>query len=80
MEYIKDKKGGNHMDIEDMIVDLNDLTQDGVIECPYCHKGKTYTYSAKGKESSNCHICRRLVLWDFDRMKAFKAKAKKYVS
>ena len=38
MEYIKDKKGGNHMDIEDMIVDLNDLTQDGVIECPYCHK------------------------------------------
>lgn len=37
------------MDIEDMIVDLNDLTQDGVIECPYCHKGKTYTYSAKAK-------------------------------
>lgn len=46
---MKDKMGGNHMDIEDMIVDLNDLTQDGVIECPYCHKGKTYTYSAKAK-------------------------------
>ena len=80
MESIENKMGGYHMDTEDMNVDLNDLIQDGVIECPYCHKGKTYTYAAKGRESSNCHICRRLVLWDFDRMKAYKAKAKKFVS
>ena len=80
MEYIKNKMEENYMDAEDIIIDLNDLKQDGVIECPYCHKGKTYTYAAKGRESSNCHICRRLVLWDFDRMKAYKAKAKKFVS
>ena len=50
------------------------------MECPYCHKGKTYSYGAKGKESSNCHVCGRLVLWDFDRMIAYKAKARKYAS
>lgn len=64
----------------DLVLDLNDLKQDAVIECPYCHKGKTYSYGARGKESSNCFVCKRLVLWDFDRMKAFKASAKKYMN
>lgn len=68
------------MDTVDTIINLNDLEQDAVIECPYCHKSKTYSYGAKGKESSNCHICGRLVLWDFDRMTAYRAKAKKYAS
>ena len=39
------------MDPAEMIVDLNEFDQDAVIECPYCHKGKTYSYGAKGKES-----------------------------
>lgn len=63
----------------EVVMDLNDLDQDAVIECPYCHKGKTYSYGARGKESCNCHICGRLVLWDFDRMLAYKARARKYV-
>ena len=67
------------MDPAEMIVDLNEFDQDAVIECPYCHKGKTYSYGAKGKESCSRYNCKRLVLWDFDRMIAYKARAKKYV-
>ena len=43
------------MDTAEMIVDLNELDQDAVIECPYCHKGKTYSYGARGKESCSCY-------------------------
>ena len=67
------------MDPAEMIVDLNEFDQEAVIECPYCHKGKTYSYGAKGKESCSVQNCKRLVLWDFDRMIAYKARAKKYV-
>ena len=67
------------MDLVDIVINLNDLSQDAVVECPYCHKGKTYSYGAKGKESSNCHVCGRMVLWDFDRMTAFRAKVRKFV-
>ena len=66
------------MNAMDLVVNLNELEQDAVIECPYCSKGKRYSYGAKGKESSNCHICKRMVLWDFDNMTAFKARVKKY--
>lgn len=65
-------------DNHEMIIDLNGLKQDAVLACPYCQKGKTYSYGAKGKESCNCHNCGRLVLWDFDRMMAYRAKAKKF--
>ena len=61
------------------IIDLNELELNAVIECPYCHKGKIYAYGAKGKGSGNCFVCKRLILWDFDRLKAYKASAKKYV-
>lgn len=62
----------------EIVVDLNQLSRDAIIRCPYCNKGKTYSYGARGKESCNCHVCKRLVLWDFDRMMAYKAKARKF--
>ncbi len=61
----------------EFVVDLNQFDQDAVMRCPYCNKGKTYAYGASGKESSNCFVCKRLVLWDFDKMRAYKAKARK---
>ena len=67
------------MEQVDMVINLNDLNQDAVIECPYCRKGKTYSYGAKGRESSNCHVCGRMVLWDFDRMTAFRARVRRFV-
>ena len=68
------------MESLELVMNLNDLVQDAVIECPYCHKGKTYSYGATGKESSTCSVCKRIVLWDFDRMVAYKAKARRYAS
>lgn len=67
------------MDRVDIIIDLNELVRDAIIRCPYCGKGMTFSYGATGKESSNCYVCRRLVLWDFDRMMAYKAKAHKFI-
>lgn len=67
------------MERTEVVIDLNTLVQDGLIRCPYCYKGKTYSYGATGKESSNCYVCGRLVLWDFDRLIAYKAKARKFI-
>ena len=47
---------------------LNELTLVGVLECPYCGRGKSYSYGTKGLQSSKCDVCRRLVLWDYDKM------------
>jgi len=66
--------------VDSYTVSLDELQLDGVIECPYCSKGKSYVYGAKGMQSSTCHICKRIVLWDFDRMKAYQVKARKYAS
>lgn len=66
------------MDV-DFTVNLNDLTTTGVIKCPYCGKGKAYIYNnATGMLSSACSICKRIVLWDFDHITAYKASAKKF--
>lgn len=62
----------------DCIINLDEMDLDGTIECPYCSKGKTYSYGAKGKQSMPCGACHRMVLWDYDMMKAYKAKVKKY--
>jgi hypothetical protein len=35
--------------VDSFTVNLNDLKSDGVIECPYCGRGKSYSYGAKGK-------------------------------
>ena len=59
---------------------LNDLEKTGVIECPYCEKGKNFSYGAKGKSSSACRNCGRIVLWDFDRLKAYKAYPRNHAS
>lgn len=61
-------------------VDLNALEKDGTLACPYCGKGKVYLYAAKGMVSMACNRCNRMVLWDFDHQKAFKAKVRKYNS
>ncbi|MDD3138859.1 MAG: hypothetical protein PHX08_07805 [Lachnospiraceae bacterium] len=68
------------MQTEDYLMDLNDYNLVGIIECPYCTKGKSYSYGATGKQSSPCKVCGRIVLWDYDLMKGFKARAKKYAS
>ena len=62
------------------IVDLNTLQSDGVIECPYCNKGKSYSYGAKGKQSIPCQVCHRMVLWDYDKMTGYRATAKRFAS
>lgn len=64
---------------EDVLIDLNNLESTGSLSCPYCGKGRLILYGKMlGKESSNCANCHRLVLWDFDDMKAYKAKARKF--
>ncbi|MFV0363079.1 MAG: hypothetical protein ACK5LL_08325 [Suipraeoptans sp.] len=68
------------MDREDYIVNLNDLESDGDIKCPYCSKGRAYTYGAKGMVSLSCGRCHQMVLWDYDNKTAYKAKVRKFVS
>lgn len=65
---------------EDFVIDLNELEYDGTIVCPYCNKGKQYLYGDFGKTSQNCDRCHRMVLWDFDTKKAYRARVRKYVS
>ena len=67
-------------DVIDDVVDLNMLEPTSQIECPYCGKGKMYLYGATGMQSSGCYICKRIVLWDFDHQKAYKAKVRKFAS
>lgn len=47
---------------DDYIVNINDLESDGVINCPYCCKGKAYIYGAINLFSlnkiNNCFIWR----------------------
>ena len=65
----------------DYTVNLNDLETTGVIECPYCGRSKAYVYkNATGMISTACNVCNRIILYDFDNGKAYKANAKKYVS
>ena len=49
--------------MENYIVNLNDLKQDGTIDCPYCSRGRAYIYSAQGMISLPCDKCHRMVLW-----------------
>lgn len=66
--------------IDSYTINLNDLNMDGIIECPYCGRGKSYSYGAKGRQSSACSVCKNIVLWDFDCMIAYKVRARKYAS
>ena len=68
------------MDNTDYYVDLNGMEATGVIDCPYCSKGKMYMYNSKGKASLNCGRCNKIVLWDFDKGIGFKAKPRKHAS
>lgn len=63
---------------EDYIVNLNDLESDGVINCPYCSKGRAYIYGATGMVSLPCSRCRQMVLWDYDHKTSYKAKVRKF--
>ncbi len=65
-------------DYIDDVVDLNTLTPSGEISCPYCEKAKAYVYDATGMESRPCNICKRMVLWDFDNLKAYKARVRRF--
>ncbi len=58
-------------------VNLEQLELDGQISCPYCGKGRIFLYGATGKSSQQCANCRNIVLWDFDKMHGYRAKAKK---
>jgi hypothetical protein len=66
--------------MDSYVIDLNEIPCTGQIECPYCSKGRMYMYNCKGRTSSNCPKCNRLVLWDFDNLKSYKAKARRFVS
>lgn len=66
--------------VDNYVIDLNTMPCTGKIECPYCNKGRMYMYNSKGQTSSNCPKCNRLVLWDFDNHKSYKAKARRYAS
>lgn len=68
------------MENDDCIVNLNDLESDGSITCPYCAKGRAYTYGATGMVSFPCSRCNRMVLWDYDHKTAYKAKVRKFAS
>ena len=63
--------------MEATVVDLNELTLEGQISCPYCRKARIYSYGAKGKSSQECPNCHNYVLWDYDRMIGLKATVKK---
>lgn len=64
--------------MDDYIVNLNDLEKDGTIDCPYCSKGRAYSYSAKGMISPSCDKCHRMVLLDFEHRVAYKATVRKF--
>lgn len=66
--------------MDSYVVNLNELKADGIIECPYCHKGKSYSYGAQGMQSIPCQVCGRIVLWDYNRMKAYRATARKFAN
>lgn len=66
--------------VDGYVIDLNELKLEGVVECPYCTKGKSYSYGATGKQSVPCKVCGRMVLWDYDLMKGFKARVKRYAT
>jgi len=59
------------------VVDLNQFEVQGVITCPYCIRGKVFSYGAKGLSSQTCSICKNIMLCDFDRMKAYRANTRK---
>ena len=63
--------------MSEALVDLNQLKVTGVIKCPYCIRGKVYSYGASGRSSQPCSICNNIMLCDFDRMIAYKANVKK---
>lgn len=64
--------------IIDDVFDLNTLKSNGSITCPYCGKGRSYAYNTTGMQSSSCSKCNRMVLWDYDRMKSYKARVRKF--
>jgi hypothetical protein len=64
----------------DGVADLNLLTSTGSIKCPYCGKSRSDMYGTTGWASNKCDNCHRIVLWDYDRMLAYKAKARKFAS
>lgn len=66
--------------VDSYSINLNDLQMDGVLECPYCGKGKDYSYGGKGQHSCPCGVCKNIVLWNFDKMKAYKVRARKFAS
>lgn len=62
----------------DYIVDLNKKELTAVLSCPYCDKSKVYVYNATGLQSSKCAICKRMVLWDFNHLKSYRVRVRKY--
>jgi transcription elongation factor Elf1 len=62
----------------DYTVNLNEKNLTAVLNCPYCGKSKVYIYNATGSQSSQCGICKRMVLWDFNLLKAYKVNARNF--
>ena len=65
---------------KDGVADVNRLSATGSIKCPYCGKSRSDMYGTAGMASNQCGNCHRIVLWDYDRMLAYKAKARKFAS
>lgn len=66
--------------MSDYIYNLDDLQKSGEVKCPYCNKIISYAYEIRGKQSCQCSRCKKYVLIDYDKMTAFKVRARKYVS
>lgn len=50
---------------------MNDEKITAFLTCPVCQKAKILSYGASGKISSHCPICRRTIMWDFDKHNAY---------
>lgn len=66
--------------MNDEIVILSKMKPTGTISCPYCNKGKSYSFGCAGKQSQPCDKCHNMVLWDYNNMKGFKARIREYAS
>lgn len=52
--------------MNDEIVILSKMNPTGTISCPYCNKGKSYSFGCTGKQSQPCDKCYNMVLCEMN--------------
>ena len=60
------------------MVDLNSISMEGKIKCPWCNHYEIYSYGARGAISVTCSNCHNIVYIDLDNMVGEKAEKRKY--